>query len=83
MTCLTQPVKVPGQFFADDSVGLAPPLDNLHAVFAHFSQWADECYIVFGVKKCGVMALGRHSDAVSLCEQATPWQLVGELNLDI
>ena len=73
-----QPLRVPGQLFADDTVGLAPSLDNLHAMFAHFSQWAEDHYMGFGVKKCGVMALGRHSDVVALREQADRWQLGGE-----
>jgi hypothetical protein len=33
-----QPLRVPGQLFADDTVALAPSLHNLHAMFAHFSQ---------------------------------------------
>jgi hypothetical protein len=44
---------VPGQLFADDTVGLAPSLDNLHAMFAHFSQWAEGHYMGFGVKSAG------------------------------
>jgi hypothetical protein len=34
-----QPYKVPGQLFTDDTVGLAPSLDSLLAMFVHFSQW--------------------------------------------
>jgi hypothetical protein len=30
-----------------------------------------------GERKCGVMALGRHSDAVALREQVDRWQLGG------
>jgi hypothetical protein len=37
-----QPLRVQGQLFADDTVGLAPSLENLHAMFAHFSQWAED-----------------------------------------
>jgi hypothetical protein len=37
-----QPLRVPGQLFADDTVGLAPSLDNMHAMFARFSQWAED-----------------------------------------
>jgi hypothetical protein len=45
---------VPGQLFADDTVGLAPSLDNLHAMLAHFSQWAEDHYLGFGgVKNAG------------------------------
>jgi hypothetical protein len=33
-----QPLRVPGHFFADDTVDLAPSLGNLHAVFSQFSQ---------------------------------------------
>jgi hypothetical protein len=46
-------LRVPGQLFADDTVGLAPSLDNLHAIFAYFSQWADDHYMGFGVKNAG------------------------------
>ena len=61
---------------ADDTVGFAPSLDNLHAICAHFPNgprttlWDSEL-------KCGVMALGRHSDAVPLREQDERWQLGG------
>jgi hypothetical protein len=48
-----QPLRVPGQLFADGTVGLAPSLDNLHAMFAHFSQWAEDHYMGFGVKNAG------------------------------
>jgi hypothetical protein len=65
-----QPVRVPGQLLAHDAVGLAPPLDILDAMFARFSQWAE--------KKFRVMALGRHSDAFALREQADRWRLGGE-----
>jgi hypothetical protein len=74
----TQKLKVPGQLFADDTVGLAPSLDNLLAMFAHFSQWAEDHYMGFGVKKCGVMALDHHSEVVALREQTDRWQLGGE-----
>jgi hypothetical protein len=47
------PLRVPGQLFADDTVGLAPSLDNLHAMFAYFSQWAEDHYMGFGVKTRG------------------------------
>jgi hypothetical protein len=70
-----QPLRVPGQLFADDTVGLAPSLDNVHAMFAHFSQCAKDHYMGFGVKRCGVMALDHHSDVVALREQADRWQL--------
>jgi hypothetical protein len=53
-----QPLWVSGQSFADDTVGLAPSLDNLHAMFVPFSLWAEDHYMGFGVRKCGVMALG-------------------------
>jgi hypothetical protein len=66
-----QPLRLPGQLFADDTVGLAPSLDNLHAMLAHFSLWAEDHYMGFGVKECGVMALGRHSDVVALRNQPT------------
>jgi hypothetical protein len=36
----------------------------------------------FGVKKCGVMALGRHFDVVALREQADRWQLGGGTGTD-
>jgi hypothetical protein len=52
-----QPLRVPGQLFAGDTVGLAPSLDNLHAMFAHFSQWAEDHYMGLCVNKCGVIAL--------------------------
>jgi hypothetical protein len=48
-----KPLRVPGQLFADDTVGLAPSLDNLHAMFAHFAQWAEDHYMGFGVKNAG------------------------------
>jgi hypothetical protein len=48
-----QPLRVPGQLFADDTVGLTPSLDDLHAMFAHFSQYADDHYMGFGVKNAG------------------------------
>jgi hypothetical protein len=70
MLASRQPVRVPGLQFADDTVGLAPSLENLHAMFAHFSQWADVHYMEFGVNKYGVMALGWHSIAVVLGEEA-------------
>jgi hypothetical protein len=34
-----QPLRVPGQLFADNTVGLAPSLEILHDMFAHFSHW--------------------------------------------
>jgi hypothetical protein len=71
-------LRVPGQLFADDTVGLAASINNLHAMFAHFSQWAEDHYTGFGVKKSGVMALGRHSDVVALREQVYRWRLGGE-----
>jgi hypothetical protein len=45
-----QPLRVPGQLLANDTMGLAPSLNNLHAMFAHFSQLAEDRYIGFGVK---------------------------------
>jgi hypothetical protein len=49
-----QPLRVPGQLFADDyTVGLAPSLDNLDAMLAHFSQWAEDHYMGFGVRNVG------------------------------
>jgi hypothetical protein len=45
-----QPLRVPGQLFADDTVGVAPSLDNLHAMFVNFSQWAEDHCMGFGVK---------------------------------
>jgi hypothetical protein len=74
LTCLTieNRLRVPGQLFADDTVGLAPSLDNMYAIFAHFSQWAQDHYVGFGVKICGVMALGRHSVVAAICEQVPP-----------
>jgi hypothetical protein len=48
-----RPLRVPGQLFADDTVGLAPSLDNLHAMFARFSQWAEDHNVGFGVKNAG------------------------------
>jgi hypothetical protein len=64
-----QPLRVPGKLFADDTMGLAQSLDNLHAMFAPFSLWAEDHYMGFAFKKCGVMALGRHSDVVTLREE--------------
>jgi hypothetical protein len=72
-----QSLRVPGQLFADDTVGLALSLDNLHAIFVPFSQWSEDHCMGFGVKKCGVMALGRHSGEVVLREQDDRWQLGG------
>jgi hypothetical protein len=44
----------PGQLFADDTVGLAPSLDDLHDMLIHyFSQWAEDHYMGFGVKSAG------------------------------
>jgi hypothetical protein len=48
-----QPLRVPGQLFADDTVGLGPSLDNLHVMLTHFSQWAEDHYMGFGVKNAG------------------------------
>jgi len=73
-----QPLRVPGQLYADDAVGITGSFDNLHAMFAHFSQWAEDHFMGFGVLKCGVMALGRYSDETALREQAARWQLGGE-----
>jgi hypothetical protein len=42
---------VQGQLFADDTVGLEPSIDNLHAMFAHFPQWAE--YYFMGLKNAG------------------------------
>jgi hypothetical protein len=69
------PLWVSGQVFVDDTVGLAPSLDNLHAMFAHFSQWAEDHYMGFGVENCGVMAPCRYSNEVALREHALRWQL--------
>jgi hypothetical protein len=61
---------VPYRLFADDTVGLALSLDSLHAMFAHFSQWAEDLDTIgFGGKNCEVMPLGRHFDAIALREQ--------------
>jgi hypothetical protein len=72
-----QPMRVPGQLFADDTVGLAPSLDNLHAMFGHFCLMGGGP--LYGIRNWGVIALGRHSDAFALREQVDDrWQLEGE-----
>jgi hypothetical protein len=38
MVDFRQPLRVPGQLFADDTEGLAPSLDNLHAMFSRFTR---------------------------------------------
>jgi hypothetical protein len=75
MVAFRQPLRVPGLLFADDTVDLALSFENLHAMFAPFSQRANVLYLEFGVDKYGVMTLSCHSNAVVLREQVAHWHL--------
>ena len=73
---------VPGLLFADDAVATTPSLDSLERMLDHLSEWARDHFMGFGILKCGLMALGRHSDPSALRARA-PQLLLGGLPVPV
>lgn len=68
---------VPGLLYADDAVALSPSLDAFGSMLRHLDRWASDHFMSFGIRKCGVMALGRHCDVVALRARSHEWTLGG------
>ena len=62
-------IRIPGLLYADDTVAIARSLRCLQHMFDHLSSWANDHFMQFGVVKCGVMAMGAHSDMEALKSQ--------------
>ena len=72
--------RIPGLLYqSDDAVAIARSLHCLQHILDHLSSWANDHFIQFGVVKCGVMAMGVHSDMEALNKsQNDRWKLGGE-----
>ena len=71
-------IRIPGLLYADDAVAIARSLQCLQHMLNHLSSWANDHFMQFGVMKCGVMAMGVHSDMEALQSQSDRWKLGGE-----
>ena len=71
-------IRIPGLLYADDAVAIAPSLHCLQHMLDHLSSWANDHFMQFGVMKCGIMAMGVHSDMEALKSQSDRWKLGGE-----
>ena len=72
-------IKIPGLLFADDAAATTPSLHCFEHMLDHLSSWANDHFMQFGVVKCGVMAIGIHSDMETLTSQSgRRWRLGGE-----
>ena len=71
-------LHIPGFLYADDSVAIVPCLPSLDRLCTHYTAWGRANFMHFNTAKCGVMALGKHSDPSALRSDPARWQLCGE-----